>query len=123
MKRSPDLLRELLLHYEDKANDRMDSSPSIDGFSKLEVDYHLILMYEAGLVRAEPVLSKMGRLIRVHPFSLTWQGHELLDAARNTTTWKRVKKQVLSKTGSVSIELLKTALIAYAKDKVGLAGA
>ena len=123
MKRSPDLLRELLLHYESKPNDRMDASPTIDGFSKLEVDYHLLLMYEAGLVRAEAALSKTGRVIRVYPFSLTWEGHELLDAARNATTWKRVKKSVLSKTGSVSIELLKAALLAYAKGKVGLTAA
>jgi hypothetical protein len=120
MKRNPDLLRELLLHFEEKADDRMDSSPKVDGFTKLEFDYHLILMFEAGLVRAEPELTKTGHVIRVHPFSLTWEGHELVDAARNATTRKRVKKSVFAKTGAMSFEILTAALVAYSKEKLGL---
>jgi len=122
MKRSPDLLRELLLYFERKPNDHMEV-PVVEGFSKRDIDYHLVLMHEAGLIRAEAERTESGRVIRVYPFSLTWQGHELLDAARNATAWKRVKKLVLSKTGSMSVELLRAALVAYAKTSVGLPAA
>jgi hypothetical protein len=119
MNRDLDLVRELLLHFESLPNDS-PGVPTVAGHSELEVNYHLILMFEAGLIRAEPQTSQTGRVIRVLPFSLTWQGHEFLDTARDKTTWNAVKGQVSSRAGTVSFELLKALLIAYAKDKVGL---
>jgi hypothetical protein len=119
MKRDLDLVRELLLHFESLPTDS-PGIPAMDGHSELDINYHLILLFEAGLIRAEPQTSQTGRIIRVLPFSLTWQGHEFLDTARDKTTWNAAKKQVTSKTGSISFELLKALLIAYAKDKIGL---
>ncbi|MCI4569499.1 DUF2513 domain-containing protein [Lysobacter sp. CFH 32150] len=119
MKRDLELVRELLLHLESRPNDA-PAIPQMDGHAELEINYHLILLFEAGLIRAEPQLSQTGRVIRVLPFSLTWQGHEFLDTARDKTAWNTAKKQVTSKTGTVSFELLKALLIAYAKGQLGL---
>ena len=44
--------------------------------------------------------------------SLTWQGHEFLDAARNDTIWRKAKKKVLETTGGLAFDVLKAALLA-----------
>jgi hypothetical protein len=58
MKRDLDLVRKLLLYYEEKEDYRMDSSPSVEGYDELQVLYHLLLMDEAGLIRCEREVSK-----------------------------------------------------------------
>ena len=120
MKRDPHLVRALLLHYEAKENDRVDSCPHIPEYTPLEVGYHLILLYEAGFIRAEPELTKTGRIIKVHPFSLTWNGHEFLEAARNESAWNKAMKKVGSATGALSFSVLQALLISYAKQSVGI---
>lgn len=120
MKRDLNLVRSLLLHFEAKPNDAMDSRPVVPEYTDLEVKYHLLLMYEAGLLRAEPELSKTSRIIKVHPFSLTWNGHEFLDAARNDSLWRKATSTVSSKTGTISFAVLQALLISLAKEKLGI---
>ena len=45
------------------------------------------------------------------PKSLTWEGHEFLDAVRHETVWAKTKEVVKSKGGSVSFEVLKELAI------------
>ena len=120
MKRDLDLVRKLLLYFEEKLNDKMEECPQIDKYSNLEVRYHLLLMSEAGLLRCEKAVTKTGRVIKVYPFSLTWQGHEFLEASRNATLWNRAKRLVVKKTGGLSFEVLKSLLLQLAKEGVGI---
>lgn len=122
MKRDLDLVRKILIHFEEKANDRMEESPIIEGYEAAEIRYHLILMDEAGLLRCERVLSTStsSRVIRVYPFSLTWQGHEFLSAARNDSLWLRAKGIAVDKAGILSFELVKSILVHLAKNGAGL---
>lgn len=120
MKRDPHLVRALLLHFEGKENDQMDSCPAIPEYTPLEVGYHLILLYEAGFIRAEAEVSKAGRVIMVYPFSLTWTGHEFLDAARDDNIWNKTMKRVSSTTGAVSFSVLQALLVSYAKQTLGI---
>lgn len=117
MKRDLSLIRELLLYFEAQPDDRQ-SLPDVQGYPEIEVEYHLILMFEAGLIRAEPEVTKTGRTIRVHAHSLTWQGHEFLDMARDKSTWKRVSESIASKVGSVSFDVLKEMLVDALKDSL-----
>lgn len=120
MKRDPNLVRALLLHYEQKPTDRADPCPTVPEYTDSEVKYHLILMYEAGFLRAEPELTKTRRVIKVHPFSLTWQGHEFLEASRDDTLWKKATTTVASKTGSLSFSVLQALLTAMTKQQLGI---
>jgi hypothetical protein len=120
MTRDPHLVRALLFHFEGKENDRMDSCPSIPEYTPLEIGYHLVLLYEAGFIRAEAEVSKNGRVIKVHPFSLTWSGHEFLDAARDDNIWNNTMKRVSTTTGAVSFSVLQALLVGYAKQSFGL---
>jgi hypothetical protein len=101
-----DLIRKLLLYFEAKADDRVETCPAIGDHSPLEIKYHLLLMDVAGF---------LGRTIYVLPMSLTWQGHEFLEAARNDKFWRRAKALVIEKSGALSFELLKAVLVSLAK--------
>jgi hypothetical protein len=120
MKRDLNLVRSLLLHFESKPNDVIDSCPVVPEHTELEVKYHLLLMYEAGLLRAEPEHSQTGRIIKVHPFSLTWHGHEFLEAARNDSLWTKATSTLASTAGAMPFAVLQALLISLAKDKLGI---
>lgn len=122
MKRDLDLVREILLYYEVKDNDAMDDCPEIEGYESLQVNYHLLLMDEAGLLRCEREVSKStpSRVIKVHPFSLTWAGHEFLSAARNDSLWVKAKNIAATKGGALSFAVVKSLLLRLALEGAGL---
>jgi hypothetical protein len=121
MKRDIDLIRKLLLHFEEKPNDKVEECPQIEGYSELEIGYHLLLMDEADLLRCERVMSSSSdRVIKVFPFSLTWQGHEFLEASRNDNIWKSALKLAGDKLGVIPFEILKVLLLKMIKEKLGV---
>ncbi|HBG31044.1 MAG TPA: hypothetical protein DDW98_10500, partial [Gammaproteobacteria bacterium] len=73
-----------------------------------EISYHVQLLHEAGLLKAQDY-SSIGDY-DWKPLTLTWEGHEFLDAARNETLWNRAKSIALEKTGGLGFEALKFAL-------------
>ena len=122
MKRDIDLVRKLLIYLEEKPNGKIVKDLELEGFLKGEVQYHLILMDQAGLINCERSVSSTtsDRVIRVYPFSLTWQGHEFLEASRSDTLWNKAKEIVKSKSGALSFDVLKALLISMVKERVGL---
>ena len=118
MKRNLDLVRNLLLYFEGKPDDQAEKCPAIDGHSSLEVKYHLLLMDEAGFLRCEREVTSTGRTIYVLPMSLTWQGHEFLEAARNHSFWQKAKTIVYEKSGALSFEILKSVLLDLSKKSI-----
>lgn len=111
MKRDMDLIRAILIAIEDDES----TAPkrfSLEDVPQDKVDYHVNLLVEAGLVRAPVTTIHFGA---PYPESLTWAGHEFLDAARNDTLWEKAKKLTLEKTGALGFEVLKEALIAVGK--------
>ena len=84
MKRDPDLVRNILLALENKAgsNDAVTAKKMmIDGWSEDEINYHLLLLVEAGYIRGKDSSSDNRTIVFVT--RLTWEGHEFLDAARD----------------------------------------
>ena len=122
MKRDIDLIRKLLIYLEDKPDDKMVKELELDGYDKSNIMYHFILMDQAGLIRCEREVSSStsDRVIMVYPFGLSWQGHELLEASRNETMWKKAKSILLTESGAISVDVLKSLLVSMAKESVGL---
>jgi Hypothetical protein (DUF2513) len=119
MKRDMDLARQILLDVESHEN--TDGSGWLvvhyDGRSDPEIAYHVKLLEEAGLIEIQD-LSTLA-VSKYWPKRLTWSGHEFLDAARDDSRWQKAKRFVIDKTGSLSFELLKHALIKLATDSIG----
>lgn len=109
MKRDMDLIRQILVQIE-----AYDGSVgeiftlSIDGHSDDDVNYHLILLAEAGLIDA--VSAETFDSTDVEVRRLTWAGHEFLDSARSNKIWDGAKAYAIKTTGSLSLEALKLAI-------------
>ncbi|WP_262299674.1 DUF2513 domain-containing protein [Microvirga sesbaniae] len=125
MKRDMDLIRNLLLTLESSDRDpnkpmplsSKDADLELEGYTSEQVDYHVMLLYEAGFIRHHGVHE--GEVV----FSrLSWEGHEFLDAIRDPEVWKKTKEGA-SKVGGFGVGLIKDLATGYikhmAKEKLG----
>jgi len=110
MKRDMDLVRNILLSIADK-----NQTPSQDEIENDELQYHLWIMQEAGLINYFSRFDTEGGSAK-NSLELTWQGNEFLEAARNESNWKKAKEVTLKKAGSISFEVIKTVLVELAKN-------
>ncbi len=116
MKRDMDLAREILFAIENSDCEKGWAETAIAGRSAREISYHVKLLSQAGLITAIDCSTMMGDDWKAE--SLTWAGHEFLDASRKTSIWERAKALVLEKTGGLSFEALKATVIELAKQAV-----
>lgn len=116
MKRDMDLIRQLLIEMESRSCGRQ--SVALEGRTEEEVSYHVKLLAEAGLIEAANASTRAG--LNWIPVSLTWDGHEFLDAARDDTRWNSAKATVKEKAGAVTFEVLKQVLVSLVRRAVGL---
>lgn len=116
MKRDMDLIRSILLQIEESdACDGLNGITDIrvDGYSHEYVSYHVQLLEGSGLIKAREMGHRMWgdrAIIDWFVASLTWEGHEFLDAARNDERWKQAKA-VADKAGGLSFEVFKGILV------------
>lgn len=114
MKRNMDLARAILVALEESPSVSNPVEFSIPDFSDDEVTYHVKLLHQAGLIEALDISGV--NQAKWLPISLTWEGHEFLDAARDSTRWSQAKKIVLEKTGGLSFDMLQSILIKLMTD-------
>jgi hypothetical protein len=114
MKRDMELVRKLLLFFDEKEGSELVKVPPIEGYDELTTKYHLVLMHDANLLRCEPVRSTSSdRVIYVLPFELTWEGHEFLDKIRADSVWARVVETVSAKGGSLAFSVVNRLATKY----------
>lgn len=122
MQRDMDLVRKILL----KAEEDLPSNSSeayvmaIDGYEHFIVQYHTELLIEAGLMKSVYSSDYVWSMKGIYPERLTWKGHEFLESARNEKWWNKAKNLITEKGGGMTFDILKSVLIAYAKDAVNL---
>ena len=113
MRRDMDLIRELLLNFEERADgNHFIPEPSHTDFDQQAVSYHVGLLYERGLIKATPLHGHPRWSIQ----GLTWEGHEFLDDARNDTVWAKAKERAGGTFKTVSFEMVKALLQAAARE-------
>ena len=111
MKRDIELARAILLAVEAEPTVWLDGLPKVKGARRAEIEYHVILLCDAGLLvadRSADSQSSAGRCARVR---LSWDGHEFLEAARNEVLWKKAINAARGTTGGVAIELVRDYLM------------
>lgn len=120
MKRGMDLVRKILLEASAREGACMGKNPAIEGYSDDQVAHHVYLMKHGGLVEAAEWRPLDGSPPTAILTSVTWVGHDFLDAARNETVWNQAR----AKAGAAGVELsfatLKELLVATAKGLLGL---
>jgi predicted transcriptional regulator len=118
MKRDMELVRQILIAIEEQSAETSRSRLSIEGYSKEVINYHIMLLKEAGLIEARGTHGTS--TTSWTPTRLTWAGHEFLDAARNESVWNNTKEVVKDKGGAIPFEVLKDLLIKGAAAYFGL---
>ena len=108
MKLDPDLVRQILLKVEEFPFDGAFHDVEIEGRTENEIDYHVMLLHEAGLLEALDLSTLSGPCWK--PTRLTYDGHQFLDAARSDTVFQKAKAWSLKSTGTLTLEGLKFAL-------------
>lgn len=89
----------------------------VPGRTSIEVGYHVNLLGQAGLIEFEPVLTENKRIIKCLVFSLSWSGHEYLDAIRDPDVWKKTKEGA-RRVGSAGLDLLVEIAKSIVRSKV-----
>ena len=117
MKRNMDLIRSILFEVEALHPNQGGKQIEINGRDFAEVTYHVVLLHEAGLIRATVEYEK--NQPRCFVDRLTWEGHEFLEAARNDAFWKKAILTIRNKAGGLGYEVLRHVLVQMAKDAVG----
>ena len=111
MVRNMDLIRELLLRLESlpitKGSIYLlksgDEEIQIDGYNDDQIDYHLSLIGEAGLIDRGKSSAVMNGIM----FSrLSWAGHDFLDSIRDPEVWAKTKRGAEA-AGGFTVDLLK----------------
>lgn len=120
MKRNMDLVREILLTIEQHESGSAPQDFTVEGFTREEVGFHVMIMAEAGLVDAFDVRTQHDPSPIWHPRAITWKGYEFLDAARNPTVWAKAKSQVAAVGGGVGLPLLHELLTKLISKRLGL---
>ena len=112
MKRDMDLVRRILLAMEARPQAEAGYPLKVDGCEAERVNYHVLLLQEAGLITA------IDTGLQWLPVDLTWKGHEFLDAARDERRWRRAASIVERQKGAVPFQVLEDLLLRLAHDAV-----
>lgn len=113
MKRDLDLVRKILFVMEemDETLIWQPDELEIENYSEEQIEYHLHLMAQAGLLHAQTVSeeSQFANMTetstRIKSFSISWNGHEFLSATRDETRWKKAK-ETISKVGGLATDVI-----------------
>jgi hypothetical protein len=111
MKRDMDLIRKILLFVEEHPDPDGWVQIELEDHPTKEVSYHIKLLDQAGLIEAEDLSTYGMDGFKWVARSLTWRGHEFLNAARDDTRWNNAKKIVTEKGGGLIFEALQQFLI------------
>lgn len=118
MKRDIDLIRKIMIETENSNSLSRSFNLSIEGYSEQQLYYHVKLLYQAGYLEAEHTSCRAFEEWK--PVSLTWEGHEFPDAARDNTIWNKTKAKVGEKLPSITFDVLKSMLTLTIKQQFGL---
>lgn len=119
VKRDLDLIRKMLLAVEE-APSGWAPRFEFEDYTDAQVGYHAYLLIDAGLAQGADVTTYGSDGPEALISSLTWEGHEFLEAARDESRWKKAQSIVAEKGGGVTLDVLKALLISLAKSALGL---
>lgn len=122
MKRDMEVIRKLLMFFNEKEAPEMAEAPDIGNeFSESVVQYHLRLMCQAGWLNYEAERSSTSdRIIRVYPCDLTWEGHEFLAKINADGVWPKLKAIISAKGGSMAVSVISQLATKLALEAAGL---
>lgn len=120
MRRSLDLIREILLSIESYEPERIGQVQSISprNFSGTEPQnwHHIKMLHEAGLL---DVAGRPDMQLNYRIHGMTMAGHDFLDAIRDESVWSKTKKR-LGDAGGWTLDLVLAVAKEELKRRLGL---
>ena len=120
MQRDMNLVRQILLELEKSDGYSEFRTIRIQGQSSEVIAYHLILLYEAGLIEGTPNKQTFNSPASISTRRLTWDGHEFLDLSRNDKLWKKALEEVKKAGAPFTLDILKGLLLFWSKKQLGI---
>lgn len=122
MKRDMDLVRKILIAIENSVDDEPGTIDlPHDEYNDVTVFQHVRLMHEGNLIHAVEGRG-FDKSAPWYPHSLTWHGHDFLDAVRDDAIWARVRQREEESGFSLPLEGLYQLAIFELNHKLGLIG-
>ncbi len=118
MKRDMELIRKILIEFEELPLNHKVDKFVIEGYSYDKIIYNTFLLEEAGLVEIIDTSDDDGKDFL--PVKLIWKGHEFLDNIKNDNVWNSIKSLISSKGGNVAFSILKLVAEEKAKEIFGI---
>ena len=118
MHRDLDLIRQILLELEQHDDPSRDVKLQCPGYTDDQISHHVKIMAEHGFLEAIN-FSTLSRM-EWRPTSLTWEGHEFLDAARNATVWRKLKVELKDRGISLPMSLIQQLALKITAKMAGL---
>lgn len=118
MKREMELIREILLNIEGDSHDMTNK------YTSEQIGYHLRLLLEDGYItqyfHGEDKPHWVGGFKCQMTYTLTWKGHDFIDASRNETFFKKCLAEIKAKAVPVTVGLLLEYIKMSAKKQLGI---
>ncbi len=120
MQRNMDLVRKILIAIENSVD---DEPGTIDlphsEFNDVTIFQHVRMMHEGNLIHA---IEGHGfdNSAPWYPHSLTWHGHDFLDAVRDDAIWARVRLREKESGFSLPLQALYSLAIHELNNKLGV---
>lgn len=119
VKRDMELVREVLMNLENNDDVNKWGPVNIDGYKTKEISYHLKILSQANLIEAKRITDQGIWFAK----SLTWNGHEYLDAIRSETIWNKTKNFINEKgleLTAVPLGVIKEIAVTKGKEFLGI---
>jgi len=118
MKRDMDLIRTILLELEEKSAGLGTVDIKPEGGDSAQIGYHCKLIVEAGLASGIDVSCRGSTYPEWSLSSLTWEGHEFLDASREPTRWEKAK-EIAGNAGGLTLGMMMKVLSQLMAERIG----
>jgi hypothetical protein len=119
MKRDINLVRQILLAMESHPSGFAPHKFTIVGYHQDVIGHHVYLMEQAGLITAVSTTEFGSTSPVAQPLTITWRGHDFLDAVRDETVWSKVKIELKDKGKTLPFFLLHALALTIAADLAG----
>jgi hypothetical protein len=120
MKRDLELVRKILLAMEAHQHGFAPTPFTIAGYDQDVIEHHVWLMDQGGLITALDTTASQEPSPTALPQSITWDGHEFLDAVRNDKVWLKLKAEMKDKGLSLPFSLLQSLALKFVATLAGL---
>lgn len=118
MKRDMELIRMVMLEAEKTEDPNQLIDPKFEGRTETEISYHIALLDDAGLLHGQD-RTAIG-VFRWSAGTLTWAGHEFVEAIRDDDVWKEALAVTAKSGAGTNFDMLRKALTRVLEKRAGL---